>query len=186
MPELSPKWEPSSEQPKKKAVPAMTLALVVGICGLGFVCLMPALVIPIFLSAGEAAKSSACVHNLRVLARANLMYAADFDEQFPGEGWMDGIKSYVDNDQELVCPVAHKSNSSTFGYALSSRVSRKKLVKIADQEKAALVFDSLHTQKSAIADLDSLPNPGRHRTGSTNNVAYVDGHVRGVKVGTAP
>jgi prepilin-type processing-associated H-X9-DG protein len=125
------------------------------------------------------ATRAACLSNLKQLALANVMYTDDFDGKLPSrDHWMDLLHPYEKRYEDMEhCPLV--KGSGLYGYSLNARI-----VKIDDlprPESVPLVYDSVNRAKNASDLVNSLPLPGRHH--GKNNIAYADGHAKGV---TAP
>jgi hypothetical protein len=132
-------------------------------------------------------QSKGCQSNLHSMTRAFQMYADDYEDHYPlAASWMDSTKPYVDNKDRYQCPSVSQEMDGRFGYAINAELAAKERRKIADLNKAALVFDSSILSRNASGSVQTLPKPGRHRSRPTkgqairpgNNVGYADGGVR--------
>lgn len=115
---------------------------------------------------------------MKQLAAGHLIYISDYDDRFPNrDNWMDALQPYTKHETILHCPtLAETGNSQLHGYCFHSVLSNAKLP--SSPETVELVFESINQAKNASGNLDSLPNPGRHK--GFNNVAYADSHAESV------
>lgn len=127
---------------------------------------------------GGPAPRSACYSNLKQLAVGHIIYADDYDERFPDRDvWMDALEPYTKNKDILICPVIKElKDPHLYGYCFNAVLSSAKIP--PNPEKVELVFDSINQARSASGTLESVPQPGRHK--SMNNIAYADGHAKAV------
>lgn len=96
---------------------------------IAIISLLAAILFPVFGRARESARRSACLSNLKQVGTAFLMYAQDFDEQYPkgdqaisgsdyrGNGWAGVIDPYTKNISVFRCP---SDGSTTSGNPLLS------------------------------------------------------------------
>ncbi len=164
--------------PKKRFNPWIVVAIVIGACGCGCVPIMAAILFPVFAQAGQAAKASACLSNVKQLTVGFLVYAQDNDDVFPvATAWVDRTKPIVRSDAPYACPVL---TSSGYGYSMNKAMSKKRSISIKSPEKTVLLFETLAPKKNASGDPSSdTANPPRH--GQRNNFAYADGHAMSLK-----
>jgi prepilin-type processing-associated H-X9-DG protein len=130
---------------------------------------------------------SHCQSNLKKLGLAVMQYVRNYDEVMPmAVNWNDALLPYIRNGGEsgtalyvtqFHCP---SRTDWKYGYSLHQRVERKSLAVIYKPDKAVLFFDSESNRRNAADNGQSLSNPPRHY-GSTNNICYVDGHVKAQK-----
>jgi prepilin-type processing-associated H-X9-DG protein len=144
---------------------------------------------PTFAAAHERAFNLSCMANLRVMSSAMLVYSEDNDGRLPPAAtWCDILP-----DNREYNPTCPKALDHRFGYAVSKALSGTQVKAIPTPGAAPLIFDSRIKGPNAAGDLSSLPDPPRHGFTSffakftpRNNVAYVDGHVRGVRNRSKP
>lgn len=93
---------------------------------IAIIAILAAILFPVFAQAREKARQTSCLSNNKQLATAIMMYAQDYDEQYPNglqqDWWMDTwvrtTQPYVKNFQVYRCPsdsVAVKSDFSPWG-----------------------------------------------------------------------
>jgi hypothetical protein len=113
-----------------------------------------------------AGRSVQCQSNLRVLLRAEAMYAADYQDRLPpASQWLDRIDFFLDENQEpaqVRCPEVGKPGQSVFGYAMNAELSAKERSQVQDFDIKPLLFDSPDLAWSAVSQGLILPSPGRH------------------------
>jgi hypothetical protein len=121
-------------------------------------------------------EGTACASNLRGLATALSLYAADHDGRLPGAAaWTASTSAYGSDAQIIHCP-----SVAEFGYAFHRKLSFKPIAGQPNAASTPLLFDSSKLAANANDNLDSLPSPARHadRTGTRGNLAaFVDGHA---------
>jgi hypothetical protein len=166
--------------PIKKANPLVIVLAIIGglaaTCCIGGAFLFAALG-PAFRQARENVRSGICSSNLSSLGRAVSMYAADYDDRIPpGDRWMDLTKKYVPINRTFQCPVVRTANRASYGYAMNSKMAGKKRSEVDQSEP--LIFDSTVLTRNAVADLKTLPVPGRHpgRAGKMDNAILANGN----------
>ncbi len=137
------------------------------------VTILAAILMPVS-SGSPHSPATICINKLKQLTMGALLYENDFDKMPDRDSWMDGIEPNVKSPPTFICPEAPKG---TYGYAFNGALSWKKMDEVPDQDKIPLLYDSINYARNASDLFTSLPVPGRHRKGETNNVAYADGHV---------
>lgn len=110
------------------------------------------------------------------------MYAAENDDRLPIKGWDRSLKKFQSDDIVFACPVQRRIDPRSSGYALSSDIAGKENAKFQSPENEVLFFDSIITQPGGIDKPGTLPRPGRHQNGNSNNVGFLDGHVKPAKI----
>ena len=147
----------------------------VGIAGIAL--LAGFLLVLLFGPTGEpswAVRKTACISNLRLLARGITEYSDDNDGRAPlRDSWMDGVEPYCLLPEIEHCPEVR--GDGLFGYAFNASV---KAMRSQHEKTTPLIYDSLNLGKNASDPFASLPKPGRHQ--GRDNVAYVDGHAKSV------
>ena len=115
---------------KQKSIPGFTLLELLVV--IAIIAILAALIFPVFSSAREQARRTACISNLRQLGHGWLMYSQDYDEMTPGGAYarfadrntgksVDGkrysplwtIQPYVKSEAVCVCPTKTGWNFST-------------------------------------------------------------------------
>lgn len=139
----------------------------------------------------EGSRVAVCISNLKQIALGGLMYAEDYDDKLPNRDlWMDQLQPYLssrtmpdgeDKFEIFRCPELKKdgeTNRSIYGYAMNARLSDKKLGSFNDPVTTPAYYDSSNLAKNASDLVTSRPSPPRHRDGTKNVTAYIDGHSR--------
>lgn len=117
-----------------------------------------------------------CLSNLKQLGLAVLQYAQDHDETLPSaDKWQDELLPYLKNEQAFRCPVAPELEC---GYAFNAALSGLPLAQIENPAEMIVIFESAQGVRNASGRPEALAK--RHNEGG--NVAYVDGHVKWLKV----
>lgn len=151
---------------------------------------------------GEALLADLCFERISQSAKAQLLYAADNHDAFPvASHWVDATWRYGEkrgpkgekidpkdtNESVFRCPSISAMRAGGYGYAFDSRLSRAKVAEVDRPSKQEMIFDSrLMTRNASGLPDDLLPLPLRHRSGTSNNVAFVDGSVRPVSDSKSP
>lgn len=103
---------------RKSAFTLIELLVVIAI-----IAILAAILFPVFAQAREAARSSACMSNMKQIGIGLSMYETDYDEQYPPSqlgpttpagmlvSWPTLMQPYIKNEQVFVCP---STSSSTF------------------------------------------------------------------------
>ncbi len=129
------------------------------------------------------APATTCLSNVKQISTALIIYASDVNDRFPPrDTWMDASYPYTKTETIWHCPSVPKN---VYGYAFNGALSRASQVKLLDPAGTPLVYDSVNPIRNASDLCASLPLPGRHRARNDrgpgrNNVAYADGHAKGV------
>jgi prepilin-type processing-associated H-X9-DG protein len=171
-------------------MPGWGWALLAG-CGAMFLfmsLILAAILFPVFAKAREKARQSSCASNLHQISLQMLGYAQDNDDRFPpADHWIETLKPYSPQTEEAdrayhCTAVPGPGGPDIYGYAYNRNVAGKPAAKIADPRAKMLVYDSSVLTRNASDPGTSRPEAGRHSKG--NNVAFADGHVYWVRVGT--
>ena len=107
---------------------------------IAIIAILAAILFPVFAQAREKARQTACLSNMKQIGIGLIMYAGDYDEQYPpsqlGAGanivsWPQMMQPYIKNEQVFVCPSSSPSafapdSSLIFGGTTRSYCSRTK------------------------------------------------------------
>ncbi len=99
---------------------------------IAIIAILAAILFPVFAQAREKARQTACLSNIKQLGTALMMYAEDYDEQFPsgrynpldpnpanyGQGWAGSLYAYTKNAQIFKCPDDSTSQITVAGATL--------------------------------------------------------------------
>ena len=95
---------------------------------IAIIAILAAILFPVFATAREAARATACLSNTKQIALGQLMYSQDYDETIlPWEtardadpldvqvagAWSSTIQPYLKNTQLLFCPSFNEQRTST-------------------------------------------------------------------------
>ena len=124
-----------------------------------------------------------CLSNLKQFATASSIYMADFDNHLMDrDKWMDVLLPYVKSTNVERCPAVWEESGHDphlYGYSFNSKLSHVDGSRIARPEQVPLAYDSINLGRNASDPVTSLPDPPRiHLKRSTNQMAYLDGHVK--------
>lgn len=128
-----------------------------------------------------------CISRLREVANAQLLYAADHDDDLPpANAWIDATWRYAGKkdpgevtESVFKCPAVALRRDGSYGYAFNNDLDRKKLQEIVDSENTPLVFDSKALFRNAAGPpVAAYPDEGRHSDGKDIVVAYANGSVK--------
>jgi len=115
-----------------------------------------------------------CQSNLKQLAMAVLMYAADWDGQLPALGeWTDRINPYMRNDELLRCPSDPVADCS---YAFNAALEGLALKDIPAPGETILLFEAKVGERNVAG---GAAEAAAHH-GDVVYVAFADGHVAGL------
>ncbi len=168
--------EEGLERGRRRGLSPLTFALLAA--AVGFLCIVPSIILPIFFQAGVSVQQQQCIGNLKRLAAAHLIYATDYNDRLPPAGsWMDALAQYEPDELAYACPVQRRVEPQSFGYGFNRELSGAEVGKLSQPDQTPLAFDSSDVRRNASGGLELLPSPGRHRNGRENNVVYADGRT---------
>jgi prepilin-type N-terminal cleavage/methylation domain-containing protein/prepilin-type processing-associated H-X9-DG protein len=194
----------TTEHKKRGGFTLIELLVVIAI-----IAILAAILFPVFAKAREKARQASCQSNLKQLALGALMYAQDYDECLPmafigNPGgpyvrWFELINPYVKNSQVMVCPSVvnlYGWNRRLMGdYGNVRRLSQitEVATKIMAGDNDSGVYSSSASDKTsattnAMCMLEGLWTASNCRSqlyprhNETANVAFLDGHVKAMKV----
>jgi prepilin-type N-terminal cleavage/methylation domain-containing protein/prepilin-type processing-associated H-X9-DG protein len=115
----------SSAHPPPQSAFRRAFTLIELLVAIAIIAILAAILFPVFAKAREKARQTSCASNLRNLGAAVLMYAQDYDEQFPlaayaGAGftfftWHDLTDPYSKNTDIWHCPSSQVSKKDQGG-----------------------------------------------------------------------
>ena len=157
----------------------------------GLVLVAAAVLFPVNIgNTKQSAKRSMCLHNLKRIGLAIGLYEERSDGRLPlAASWMDALvllredwtPSSKDTNVLASCPELWKDGKSAgFGYAMNRFLIGSPKSDWQNPETIHLVYDSTAIENNASEYLPSFPLPGRH--GGTNEIVYLDGHVKAKKM----
>ena len=107
------------------------------------------------------------------------MYAQNWDGRLPpADRWMDELQPFIPREDVLQCPALKEKKPKAYGYAMNGDLSLASVNDVAEPGNAPLVFDSVLLVLNAYSGYYGLPDTPRHS--NRNNVAYADGHAKGL------
>ena len=179
---------------------------------IAIIAILAAILFPVFAKAREKARQSSCSSNLKQLAIAAVQYVQDYDERMPMHVvatnasptwvyWPEGIQPYIKSVQLLVCPsddspaslgsfggtyrTSYGYNWAWLGSGNSVPAWSRPLAKI-EQPAHTLIFGEaersyvVHPYSTSGAPGYYYKSESRHNEGC--NIAYVDGHVKWLRL----
>lgn len=184
---------------------ALGTALLIVAALVGLVALVVVTALP-FLSSGHRGQATRmnCLSNLKRLASASLLYAADNDGKLmQRDRWLDQLEqsgairialgSGTYDQASLLelelgvqrCPHLIKEGlggPGVYGYAMDSRLSKALVAEVETPSSTVLIFESINLARNASDPFQSFA--GSSPIGDARLprpfVAYADGHVRGL------
>ncbi len=154
------------------------------ILGLARIAVVAAIIYPVF-SRPYIDRKEPCLSNLKMKNMGALIDSADYEDRYPFGNWMDGISTYIDNQEYF-----HDTTAITkpkYGYSLRDRALGKTTYSIQEPSKFILIFDSVLPRRNQHSELWSLPQTGSHsrNEGETgwDCVLWADGHAKSLGVG---
>lgn len=124
-------------------------------------------------SSKEASPRTHCMSRLKQLATGSLIYAADWQEKFPGEGWHEALGSTGLKGTNVFSCFDADAHGRVGGYALHSEMAGKDSSRVGKPEEEILFFEIDAWSFNVIANL-AARNGSRHQGKSI--VAYADSH----------
>ncbi len=145
----------------------------IGPAAIGATAIGAAILFPVFQNAREQARVATCMFNMRQLALAANMYAADHDGKLPTmTNWREQLRDYTHKpiDEILECPGGEAI------IAFNKNMGGLRLNSIQDPSSKVLFFEARPDLPNATGSRANaiLPHSGR------GNFAFVDGHVEGL------
>lgn len=126
----------------------------------------------VFAQAKEAAKKTACLSNVKQLAIATLMYAADNDDRLPDANkWRASIMPYAKNADIFRCP--DDKTGALSSYRMNPLVTRVSQTSMKDPAGTVMIFEG-----------DANGFAPRHA--SRGNVGFADGHAKAISSAEYP
>ena len=128
-----------------------------------------------------------CISKLGTVAKAQLLYAADHDDNLPpANSWIDATWRYAGKkdpgeltESVFKCPAVALQRDGSYGYAFNNELDSKAVSSIADAKETPLVFDSKALFRNAAGPpVAAYPDKGRHNGGKDIVVAYANGSVK--------
>ncbi|MCU0316015.1 MAG: hypothetical protein MUC92_05435 [Fimbriimonadaceae bacterium] len=175
---------PPLDQPAKKKTPAWVWWLI-GLLGLGAcscVVIPAALLAPVFGQANLAAKKTKALTNVKLLATALQIYAADYDDRFPVSEWATNIDPYTDDqggDSLLLDP--RLPDETRPGIGFNADLLGISTAEINNPAGTVLLFSTQKFGKNSTGGSSDL-----RLTNGEAIIGFSDGAVRVLKEGLEP
>jgi prepilin-type processing-associated H-X9-DG protein len=117
-----------------------------------------------FAGARTAAKSTACLSNVKQVALGCIMYASDMDDvlKFGVSNWTEKVYPYIKNRAILTCPEDAKGVVS---YSINPKIAGKNLAKIKRPADTVMLYEGKGGKLN-------------FRHGGRATVAFCDGHAK--------
>ncbi|MDR3707504.1 MAG: DUF1559 domain-containing protein [Capsulimonadaceae bacterium] len=150
---------------------------------IAIIAILAAILFPVFATAREKARATACLSNLKQIGLAYAQYEQDYDETVPcgrngygtGNGWASMVFPYVKSKAAFLCPddvgpgdfISYAVNSNAVGYNASLQVIPSVVSQYTSPSKTVLLFEVKNC--SGLIDL-TLP-PGAANSDMTSSPA---------------
>jgi prepilin-type processing-associated H-X9-DG protein len=153
--------------------------IVTPVAALPLMALLLGILMPALARTRQIAFRMVCGTNLSGLSKAMMIYANDYDDQYPTpEKWCDLLIEYCEvAPQSFICKGAPEGPSN---YALNENIAQ---LGISTQLDIVLLFET-HPGWNQVGGPDILTTDNHQGDGC--NVAFVDGHVEFVKTRDIP
>ena len=143
--------------------------------------LLGALLFPVYTGPDRHNPKTYAISNIKQLGVGTLIYAADYDDRLPiADQWVDLLMPYTKNENLFRSPEVIKQDPTGYGIAFRKEFSAKPPKYFDDPARQVLMFDSTILSRNANSGLETLPNPGRHKSRPEpgNVFGFVDTHVK--------
>jgi len=140
--------------------------------------MMAAVMFPVFAKAREAARTTACLSNVKQLGLAMQMYASENDDHLPpSASWTEAASPYIKSARGLWrCPSAHTQEPC---YAMNWKLNKADINTLPRPQDTVMIFESV-PGRNQVGGIELLPSPPRHL--GMENLGFADGHVRSFRV----
>ena len=158
---------------KRKAFTLIELLIVIAI-----IAILAAILMPVFASAREKARASACISNQKQIGLGILQYYQDYDETVPagtdpygmGCGWAGQIQPYIKNVGVFLCP-SDTNPGDIISYALNANLVDRQSVnsvwtpvpavvsQMTAPSKTVLLFEVINCPGNNASAAFQLSNP---------------------------
>jgi len=161
---------------------------------LAVIALLAAILFPVFAKAREAAERTRCIAQVKQLAAAALMYAANYDHRLPrwyfgtashSYTWDDAIEPLISDRALLVCPSADLTEDRPRSYGLNLLLDGRSLSHVRRPAGTVLLgerYPGSHIDAFLVppsyddpATPDNRPEP-RHQDAAV--FGFADGHAK--------
>ncbi|HEY3330432.1 MAG TPA: DUF1559 domain-containing protein [Capsulimonadaceae bacterium] len=146
----------------KKAFTLIELLVVIAI-----ISILAAILFPVFATAREKARQTACLSDMKQIGLAYAQYEQDYDEVVPcgrnpfgwGLGWAGQIYPYVKSAAAFVCPndtgpgdvVSYAANSNLVAYSAVPLPMPVQLSKMTSPAKTVMLFEIINSSGYVVA-----------------------------------
>ena len=144
----------------------------------GSVCLLAAILFPVFAKARIGGPRKSCLGNIHALSQAMLMYDNENISLPAANAWMDRLAPLVHSEATFHCPEVFRENRFTYGYAMQTRLGDRNVYELSTPGKEPMVFDSFPIGRNAHTKNPIIPGFSRH---GGQNIGYADGHAKYLK-----
>ena len=119
----------------------------------------------VIAQARRAARTTACLSNVKQLSVGTIMYSLDHDDRLPkAAAWKASIMPYLKSKGVFHCP---EDASGSVSYFLDPRVGGKDTTSVARPAETAMI-------------VEGTPKTTAFRHGGRASLGYVDGHAKSV------
>ena len=135
--------------------------------------LQAAIMYPMLMRSRENARKAVCLSNMKNLALAAEMFAADNEGRLPdADHWVEQLMQYIENEEVLRCPADASQARSSYG--MNHALSGKPLSQIEGSESVVLFYETAHPGDNPSGGPEDVVSP-RHIGG--NVYAFADAHT---------
>ncbi|HEY3329367.1 MAG TPA: DUF1559 domain-containing protein [Capsulimonadaceae bacterium] len=132
---------------------------------IAIIAILAAILFPVFATAREKARQTACLSNEKQLGLAFIQYSTDYDECYPmglirwantsGQGWAGRIYSYVKSERVYKCPndpTGDYTGRTTMSYIYNMNIANvSNISKFGDPTKSVVLFECKGYQAVGLA-----------------------------------
>ena len=135
--------------------------------------IMAAILFPVFASAREKARATACLQNVTKISNAVRMYQSNWDDRYPlAANWSDALTPLVKERQVFICPTISGATEPCYG--MNGGLSGKPDAFVQSPASTVMIFES-NPGKNKAGGPELLPSKPRHS--GAHSIGFADGHV---------